>query len=405
MASLPRTILAVSFLTMVVIYGVWYSFSVFLVALIREFGWSRSLLSGVFSVFVILHGILGPAVGWLMDRIGPRRTVLAGAVLLGLGLLLTAEVRTWWHLYLAYAGVAAVGISLAGWVPLVVLIRGWFPDRFATAMGIASAGIGVGIFALVPLDQLVIEAWGWRWAYRMEAALVFTGIIPTTYWLIRDPPDREHAAGGAGPPPVEERHWTLAAALRSRRFWGVASAFFAGNVVTQMLLIHQVAYLVDHGVTPMVAAGVGGIAGLVSIGGKIGWGVFSDRFGREVTCTLAFGCTLASLGVLVLAGSSPTSLLPYAYAVLIGLGYGVLSPVFPAIASDLFGGRGFSTIYGALYTVICCGLALGAWMAGKLFDLTGSYALAFWVGALNAVLTPILVWFTAPRRPNPPPAG
>ena len=142
---------------------------------------------------------------------------------------------------------------------------------------------------------------------------------------------------------------------------------------------------------------------MISIGGKIGWGIFSDRFGRELTCGLAFGCTLASLGVLVLAGAYPASLLPYAYAVLIGLGYSVLSPVFPAIASDLFGGRGFPAIYGALYTVICVGLALGAWMAGKAYDVTGSYALAFWIGALNAVLTPVLVWITAPRRPNPPP--
>jgi len=93
------------------------------------------------------------------------------------------------------------------------------------------------------------------------------------------------------------------------------------------------------------------------------------------------------------------------YAVLIAFGYGVLSPVFPAIARDLFPGPGFSTIYGTLYGVICLGLAAGAWSAGKIFDVTGSYAAALWIALATAVLTPGLLWLTAPRRPNPPPAG
>jgi len=102
--------------------------------------------------------------------------------------------------------------------------------------------------------------------------------------------------------------------------------------------------------------------------------------GRETTGTLAFGCVLASIGMLVLAGRHPASSLPFVYAVLIAFGYGVLSPVFPAVASDLFAGPGFSTIYGALYGVICLGLAAGAWSARKIFDVTGSYGVALWIG-------------------------
>jgi MFS family permease len=96
---------------------------------------------------------------------------------------------------------------------------------------------------------------------------------------------------------------------------------------------------------------------------------------------------------------------PFVYAVLIGLGYAVLSPVFPAVASDLFAGPGFSTIYGTLYAVICLGLAAGAWSAGKIFDVTGSYAVALWIAFAMAVLTPGLLWIVAPRRLNPPPAA
>jgi len=397
-------IVAATFVTMVVIYGVWYSYSVFLVALVRQFGWSRSLVAGAFSFFVLVHGALGPLVGWMARRFGPRRLFLVGALVMGVGLTLTAETTEWWHLYLAFSGLTAIGISLAGWVPAVVLIHGWFPNRFATAMGVASAGIGAGILALIPLVQFLIDSWGWRWAFRMEALLTLAWLLPATRWLMRDPPSLTTSTAdlaGRGP----NLSWTLATAARTWRFWGVAGVYFTGNFATQMLMVHQVAYLVDHGVPTMVAASVGGAVGLVSIGGKVGWGILSDRTGRQLACTLAFGCVAAGIGTLVLAGRYPTSLVPFAYAVLIGLGYAVLSPVFPAIAGDLFAGPGFSTIYGTLYAVICLGLAAGAWSAGKIFDVTASYAGALWIALGMALLTPALLWAVAPRRPNPAPAG
>jgi MFS family permease len=397
-------IVAATFVTMVVIYGVWYSYSVFLVALVRQFGWSRSLVAGAFSFFVLVHGALGPLVGWMARRFGPRRLFLVGALVMGVGLTLTAETTEWWHLYLAFSGLTAIGISLAGWVPAVVLIHGWFPNRFATAMGVASAGIGAGILALIPLVQFLIDSWGWRWAFRMEALLTLAWLLPATRWLMRDPPSLTTSTAdlaGRGP----NVSWTLATAARTWRFWGVAGVYFTGNFATQMLMVHQVAYLVDHGVPTMVAASVGGAVGLVSIGGKVGWGILSDRTGRQLACTLAFGCVAAGIGTLVLAGRYPTSLVPFAYAVLIGLGYAVLSPVFPAIAGDLFAGPGFSTIYGTLYAVICLGLAAGAWSAGKIFDVTASYAGALWIALGMALLTPALLWAVAPRRPNPVPAG
>ena len=396
-------IVGTTFVTMVVIYGVWYSYSVFLVALVRQFGWSRSVVAGAFSCFVLVHGALGPLVGWMARRFGPRRLFLAGGLVMGAGLALTAETTEWWHLYLAFGGLTAIGISLAGWVPAVILVHGWFPSRFATAMGVASAGIGAGILALTPLAQFLIDTWDWRWAFRMEALLTVGWLLPASRWLMRDPPGVMTSAAdpsACGPGAC----WTLVTAVRTWRFWGVAVFYFTGNFATQMLLVHQVAYLVDHGVPAMVAATVGGAVGLVSIGGKVGWGVLSDRAGRELACTLAFGCVAASIGMLVLAGRYPASLIPFAYAVLIGLGYAVLSPVFPAVAGDLFAGPGFSTIYGTLYAVICLGLAAGAWSAGKIFDLTASYAAALWIALAMAALTPAILWVVAPRRANLPPA-
>ena len=399
-------ILATSFITLGVIYGVWYSYSVFLVALVREFGWSRSLVSGAFAFFSLIHGGLGPPVGWLLRRVGPRRVILAGVGVMAVGLILTAQTTVWWHLYLAFGVVTALGISLNGWIPVVVLIQGWFPDRMGSAMGLASAGIGVGIFAFVPLSQVLIDWCGWRWTFGILAAVTVAWGLPSAFWLIQDPPAFSlgpSRPGGSHRSEVSRAHWTIGAAVKSRRFWGLAGVYFMANFVTQMLMIHQVAYLVDHGMPALGAATVGGVVGLVSVATKPGWGVFSDRAGREVVYTLAAGCMVASIGLLVLAGRYPASSLPYVYAVLNAFGYGVLSPVFPAIANDLFRGPGFSTIYGTLYTVICIGLAAGPWAAGQIFDLTGSYSMALWLGLVMAVVSPALLWIVGPRRSNPPP--
>jgi len=171
-----------------------------------------------------------------------------------------------------------------------------------------------------------------------------------------------------------------------------------------MLLVHQVAYLVDHGVSPLAAASVSGVVGLASIVGKTAWGTLSDRTGREVAYTLSFSCVVAGVGALVLAGWYPATLMPYVYGVLIGLGYAGTAPLTPAAASDLFSGPGYSVIFGSLHFLLCLGAAVGSWGAGKIFDGTGSYEAALWTALAAALLAPALMWVAAPRRPHPAPA-
>ncbi len=397
-------VLAATFITQILIYGVWYGYSVFLVSLLREFGWSRSLLSGAFSTFVMVHGLLGPVIGWLLRWFGPQRLIMTGAVLMGFAMFLMAETTQWWHLYVAFGIIAAFAMSLAGWIPSVVLVGGWFPDRYGTAIGIMGSGIGVSIFALVPLAQMLIGTFGWRWAYRILGLTVVAWVLPATLCLVRDPPPGDQLTVGSASLGYAERggsasgYWTLASAVRTWQFWGVAGVFFTGNFVTQMLLIHQVAYLVDHGVPVMTAAAIGGAVGLVSIAGKIGWGMLSDRTSRPLAYSLAFACVALSVGGLVLAGWYPTSYLPYLYAVLIGIGYAAMAPVPPALTNDMFAGPGFSMIFSTLYTVGGLGLAAGTWSAGWIFDASGSYAGALWLGLGMAAVSPLLMWLVAPRR-------
>ena len=365
-------------------------------------------MAGAFSVLVMMHGVSGPLLGWLVERFGPRPVIASGGVILAASLLIGAHITAVWHLYVAIGLVAALGVSAAGWVPSVVLIRGWFPTRVGTAVGVASAGIGVGIFALVPFTQLLIDRVGWRWALRVLAVLIVAWIVPATLLLVRDaggaaPRIGESAVSGAVDPAAARRYWTVRTAVRTWRFWATGAAFFAGNAATQMLLVHQVAYLVDHGVSAFVGATVVGIVGVASVAGKAGWGTLSDRIGREPTYTLAFACVAASVALLALAGAYPRTPLPYVYAVFIGAGYAVTAPLTPAIASDLFGGPKFPRIFGMLHLMNSLGGALGAWGAGVVFDATNSYALALPIAAGMALLAPAALWIVAPRRPNPPP--
>lgn len=400
-------VLVATFVTLGLVYGFWYAYSVFLVAFLREFGWSRSLVAGVFSVLVLVHGLTGPPLGWLVERFGARVVIASGGGLLGASLFVAAHIGAVWHLYLVIGVLAAAGMSAAGWVPCVVLIRAWFPAQVGTALGLVSTGIGVGIFALVPFTQLLIDAAGWRWAMRALGAIIVLWVVPATLLLVRDargPAAAGPATPGATPAPARP-HWTLATAVPTWRFWATGTVFFAGSVSTQMLLVHQVAYLVDHGASALAAATVVGIVGIASIAGKAGWGTLSDRAGREPTYSLAFGCVAASVGLLALAGAYPHTPLPYLYALFIGVGYAVTAPLTPAIASDLYGGPRFASIFGALHFMNSLGGAIGAWGAGRLFDATGSYALALPVAAAMALLAPGLLWAVAPRRGNPPPSG
>jgi MFS family permease len=368
---------------------------VFLVALLREFGWSRSVLAGAFSLFTLVHGLAAYPIGWCCDRFGPRRPVLIGALLLAAGLLCDAVVTRPWHFYLAFGVLTSLGVATTGWVPAVVIVQRWYPQRMGTMLGFTSAGIGVGIFLVGPLSQVLIDLVGWRDAYRALAVLIALWIVPASLWLLRDPPRRAAAPPPGGTAAVEAG---LREAVASPGFWLIALAQGSASFANQMLLAHQVAYLVDHGVTALAAASVVGVVGLASIVGKGGGGWTSDIIGREITYTTGMALVAASIGTLGLLAVSGAASWAYVYGALVGVGYAVTAPLMPAVVSDLYRGRHFGAIFGAIQVANAVGGSAGPWAAGRIFDSVGTYAPAFVAALAATAVSTTAMWIVAPRR-------
>lgn len=171
--------------TLAISYGVWYSYSVILVALLGEFGWSRSVLAGAFSVFTLMHGGLNPWIGMLSARVGAARVMTVGGAAMGLALFADSYIATPLGLYLSFGVVTALAVALAGWIPALVYVQREYQDRLGLSIGIVSSGVGLGMLAVVPLAQVLIDAFGWRAAFKGLGALSAAWIIPSSLWLAR----------------------------------------------------------------------------------------------------------------------------------------------------------------------------------------------------------------------------
>jgi OFA family oxalate/formate antiporter-like MFS transporter len=399
-----------SFVTLALVYGIWYSFSVFFVALLKEFGWSRSIGAGAFSLFIIFSAIIGPFVGNMVSSAKPRRVILGGALILGAGLALCSFTQTWWQFYIFFSLITAVGLGAAGWVPHTIIIQQWFKEKRGLATGIISAGIGIGILICVPSAQYLIIQLGWRMAYRIMAVFIPLVVIFLAILFLKKPPQTASHQIEVGisikttkdPLVVNEgwasQSWTVKKAIATRPFWFLTLSFFLGSFIIQSVFAHQVAFFVDRGLDALLASYIVGIVGIVSVGGKILWGTLSDKIGREITYTMGIICSILGMLWLILFSLLPSSSLPYFYAIFFGMGYAVQAALPPLITADFFEGQGYGGIFGILMIFVGIGGAFGVWFAGFLYDQIGSYVPVFIITILCAFFSCLNIWWAAPRR-------
>jgi MFS family permease len=405
-------VVAACFGILFVAYGVQFSYGVFLPAIAAETGWDRTSLSLAFSLYVFVYSALGAASGWCTDRFGPRLVIAAGALLLGGGLLLTSRVDALWQLYLSLGLIAALGMS-AIYVPCNATVVRWFVWRRGLALGIASSGHGFGNLLIPPLAGILMAAYGWRATYALLALVGGAAILLCAFAMVRDPerlglhadgvapvltPPR--AAQGSSPStahPSAEIVWTLASARRTAALWLVIAVFTMTFTVIFLPMVHLVPFALDLGIPPVRAALAVGLIGAGSLAGRLLSGAVSDRLGRQLTLGSALALqALAFAGFWASTGAGPL----FASALLFGLATGGTSTLLPAIVGDFFGRLAVGTIFGFVWAIAASAAAFGPLIAGYLYDVTGSYADAFALGAAFNLAAAGLVLFL--RKPKPP---
>jgi MFS family permease len=404
-------IVGASFITLALVYGIWYAYSVFFVALLKEFGWSRSIGAGAFSLFIIVSSLISPFVGNMVYSADPRKVILGGSFVLGIGLILCSLTQTWWQFYLFFGFITAIGLGATGWVPNITLIQLWFKEKRGLPIGIISSGIGIGILVCVPSIQYLIDQVGWRTTYLIMGIFIPFIIISMAIAFLKRPPQTTPfhpiekkilSAVIKNPLVVDEawasQSWSVRQAMTTKQFWLLGLSFFLANATTQSIFTHQVAFFVDHGLQTLFASYIVGIVGIVSLGSKILWGVLSDKIGREITYTIGITVYIFGMITLILFSFFPSSGLIYFYSVFFGMGYSVTASLPPLIIADLFEGHAYGGIFGSLMIFVGVGGAFGAWFAGFIYDRTGSYVPVFIIMAVFALFACLNVWQAAPRR-------
>jgi MFS family permease len=426
-------IVATCFVIIALVSPIISSFSIFYVAVLHDFHWSRGSTAIALSIHLVVGGVASPVAGHLIDKYGPRRVMPIGAILTAGSLMWLSRSTALWQFYVAFGVVAAIGSVMLHIVPLTTIVSNWFVRNRGTAIGIVAAGSGVGQLSL-PLLQYLISRIGWRNSYFVLGSAIL--IIPTTLillFLYSRPEDRgvssidetkkrrrrrnvelvveadgevlERKRGIMRKGEVvildkewAEKEWTVRKALRTFRFWAVTLviANFAAGFF--LISVHLVAYLIDKGYSPVMAASVMGLQGLINVVGKFVGGVLCDRIGREKTLTLSIGIFIVCILLLNVGGVVFSPVAIYAFTVFYGLGYGMALPSLIASAADLFQGKHFGAILGFMILGGFLGGALGTWMGGFFFDLTQAYQVNFGVAALVMVISAALIWKARPSR-------
>jgi MFS family permease len=383
-------------LTLAIASGLYFSFPVFFVALLEDFGWTRGATAAAFSISSVVQGVFSPVVGMLVDRLGPKRVMLGGALVLGVACMLSSRVNSLWALYLTVGVLAACGVCAVSWVPSGSLIARWFTERRGSMMGLAFSGMGAGVLVVGPLAQWLIAGHGWRMAYLVLGAGTLAVLLPVIMLGIREAPGRVGVERSAAASTVE---WKVGDAIRTRAFWALFFAYFCTPLAVFSVVTHQVAFAVDHGFPRLFVAGIFGLTGLLSVVGRIGFGIAADRVGRVASATASYGCTAAGTLCLLSLELWPHPAALYAYAILFGLGFGARGPIITAMASQLFPGR-FGAIYGFLSVGNGIGGGVAPWFGGFVHDLTGSYRVAFLIATTFCAVGSFCFWLARPPRPG-----
>jgi len=399
-----------------------YGAGLFLIPLINDFGWSRAEVSAAFSLGRLEGGILGPVSGILVDRLGPRVMMFIGIPITAFGFFLMAlmtHLADWTGLaplmvfYFIWVAFIALGDSIGASDSVSASVANWFRRKRALALGMLSLGVPVGGALWTPALGWVIDSSGWRMAaIIMGCAFLLVGIPaamvmrhrPEPYGWLPDgeqlPSDHAYAvaAKGKGKATLSELPgFTLRQALATRAYWILNVSVALRIMVTSSVIIHIAALMQDLGMSTTEAAGMLSALALVSITGRLAMGWLGDRIGLR---GVYIGSLAALIVGLVVVAYAQSTWHIWLFMILFAPAYGGLASMTPAFRADLFGVKAYASIGGAMEPVTMIGTITGPFMAGYVFDVTGSYRIAMLIFAAASAVNLLLIWFL--KRPEMP---
>ncbi len=372
-------------------YGLFYTIGVFFKPLQTEFGWSYTLTSSIHSLHMAVLILSTLLVGWSTDKFGPRLTILWGGTLIAVGIGLCSQVNTIGQFLLFY-GLASLGAGIIWSLPTATVQR-WFIKRRGLALGITVAGIGVGTLVYAPISNYLILAQGWRMSYIIMAIATWVILIIAAALLRKSPEEKGLKPYGADevvtqPDNIEAKEgkpklwraqeWAFGEALKTKTFWLLSIMNSCAVLPLSMVMVHIVPAAINVGIGKSAAAGVLALVGGIGIAGRIAMGTSAEKLGWERALIIC--CGMCSVMFLWLVGVKSLWML-YIFAIIYGFFYGGKIPLVPGLIGFYFPGKSLATIIGGVDALSTIGGIIGPLIGGIVFDQTGSYAIAFIIGA------------------------
>jgi MFS family permease len=398
-------------LSIMSIYGngiYYYGFSTFVKPIVKELAWSMTVVSGAFSIYRLEAGIAAPIVGYLLDRVGPKKLVFAGGLIMGSGFIYLSYVNTALHFYIAIITISCGWSACSGAAVCNPLLGKWFIKKRGHVIGTYNAAIGLAGL-LVPGVAYLIGQYGWRSTLLMMGPLTWFVVLPLSFFLKHSPeqcgllPDGEpptlvvdHDQRMGKEAEAVEVDFSLRASMATSAFWILTVCFFMHQITQATVFVHLIPYLVDLGIDPTSAASVISLMVLISSAGRYGFGWLGDRFDKKYLLIILFMMQPIAIFSLLRAHFL-MNVIPF--VLLYSISYGGLIVVRATITGDYYGRMHYGKIFGTTQGFSTFGGIAGPIMAGLIYDINGSFKIAFISFAVMMGFTAFLISFL--KRPAP----
>ncbi len=365
-----------AFCILLVVYGVRFSYGIFFTPMARELGWNSATTSLAYSISIILEGVFNIILGGITDKYGPRLVLTICGIMMGLGYCLMLTVSSTWQFFLFYSVI--IGIGMGGiFVPLAVIIARWFTARRVMMTGFVMSGAGVGILMIAPLSDFLIKLLNWRETYLFLGIFTLIVIVSAAQFLKGAPADiglaaygeEESVAGKARP-----KGFSLREAFRTYQFWFAFLIYALYGFISVSVNVHIVPDAIKLGISSTIAATFLATMGGVQIAGRIGLGILGDHIGNRLVFVIGFILAISGLFWIM---SNQAAWAFFLFAVVFGLSQGGLSTSQSPLIAGLFGLKSHGLIFGFCGFGYTLGAGIGPYVSGHIFDITGSYYMAF----------------------------